>query len=100
MEIRFATRGLRDLYTSGKGMNRYPSEVLDAFFDLVVLIANAPDERDLRRLRGARLERLTGKPGCYSMRLNRQWRLELRFDSPGAQDKVVVILSISKHYGD
>lgn len=99
MEFRFATRDLEALYNDEKGAERYPPEVVSAFFRRVELIHNAADERDLRSLKGARFEKLIDADR-YSMRLNRQWRLELTFDPPQGPDKAVVIIQISKHYGD
>jgi proteic killer suppression protein len=99
MEVRFATSDIEQLYTEGKGTERYPSEVVSAFFRRVELIQNATDERDLRALKGVRFEKLRGSDR-YSMRLNRQWRLEFAFERPHGTDKAAVIIEISKHYGD
>ncbi len=99
MEIRFATKELEDLYVSEKGANRYPTEVVDAFFDLVTLISEAPDERDLRALKGAHFEKLPGR-NTFSMRLNRKWRLEIVFEASKSREKTVVLIRISNHYGD
>ena len=99
MEIRFATSDIEELYTEEKGAERYPPEVVSAFFRRVDLIRNAIDERDLRALKGVRFEKLRGSDR-YSMRLNRQWRQELVFDPPQGTDKAAVIIQISKHYGD
>ncbi len=100
MDLRFGTKDLEALYTEEKGAERYPPEVIVAFFELTASIASATDERDLRMLRGARLEKLKGKSGYYAMRLNKQWRLMLTFDPPKGVRKAVVVLEISKHYGD
>lgn len=99
MEIRFADNNLEALYTEEKGAERYPSEVVDAFFRRIELICNAKDERDLRALKSAHMEKLSGE-SRYSMRLNKQWRLEFQFDPPRGDNKAVVVIRISKHYGD
>ena len=99
MEIRFATKDLEALYTTEQGAARYPVAVVEAFFDLVTLIAEAPDERDLRALKGVHFEKLPSKD-VFSMRLNKQWRLELVFEPPKGSDKTAVIIRISNNYGD
>lgn len=100
MEIRFATKALEALYTEEKGAELYPAEVSQAYFDLLALIESAKDERELRALQGARFEKLKSERSRYSMRLTRQWRLEFEFDPPKGINKSVVIVRISKHYGD
>ena len=99
MELRFADKSPEALYTEEMAADRYPSEVVDAFFRRMVLICSARDERDLRALKSARVEKLKGSDR-YSIRLSRQWRLEFTFDPPQGPDKAVVVLAISKHYGD
>ncbi len=100
MDFRFATTDLEDLYESEKGAERYPPEVVDAFFVKMAVISSAKDERDLRALRSLHFEKMRGHADRYSMRLNQQWRLILRFEPPRGSDKVVVVVEISKHYGD
>lgn len=99
MEIKFATKDLEALYTDEEGAERYPSEVVSAFFRRVDLIRGAVDERDLRAMKSAHFEKLEGTER-YSMRLNRQWRLELSFEPPKGNNKAAVIIQISNHYGD
>ena len=63
------------------------------------MIENARDERDLRNVKSTHFEKLKGT-SKYSMRLNRQWRLEFTFEPPQGEDKLMVVIEISKHYGD
>jgi toxin HigB-1 len=100
MEIRFATKDLEALYTEESGAESYPPEVVDAFFRRMQFICSANDERDVRALKSAHFEKLKGETDRFSVRLNKQWRLILTFDPPRGPHKVVVILEISKHYGD
>lgn len=100
MEFRFATKDLETLYTEEKGADRYPPEVVAAFFRRMFAIANAHDERDLRSPASVHFEKLKGFDDRYSMRLNKQWRLELMFQYPQGAQKIIVVLKISKHYGD
>ena len=100
MEIRFATTDLEELCESEKGAESYPPEVVEAFFDRISVIDDAVDERDLRALKSLHFEKLKGHSNRYSMRLNRQWRLILSFEPPKGPEKAVVVIEISKHYGD
>jgi proteic killer suppression protein len=55
------------------------------------LIEAATDQRDLRALKGARFEALQGnRQGEYSIRLNDQWRLVLRFEESDSVTIVVI----------
>ena len=99
MIFRFEDRKLAALYEREEGGKKYPAEVVEAFFRRMASIKEAKDERDLRALKGARLEKLKGEEDRYSMRLNVKWRLILRFERD-AGGGVVVVLEISDHYGD
>ena len=99
MNFRFEDRKLEALYRAEEGAKKYPSDVVEAFFRRMASIRAAKDERDLRALKGARLEKLKGERDRYSMRLNVKWRLIIGFerDAGGA---IVVVIEISDHYGD
>lgn len=76
MRYRFRSRRLEALYTEEKGAHRYDPSIIDAFFDVMAVIAAAADERDLYNLKGFHFEKLAGdRQGQHSLRLNRQWRL-------------------------
>lgn len=102
MEFRFATDELRELYQEEKGARKYPSDVVDAFFSRMAVIANAVDERDMRALTMLHLEKLKSRSNGYSIRLTKKggWRLIFSFDPPSGAGKVLVVEEISKHYGD
>ncbi len=98
MDFRFATRRLEVLYTQGKGAERYPEGVVDAFLDLVRHIEAATNEQDLRTPPSLRFEQLKGRDkGKSSLRLNDQYRLIVEVSREGPR-KVVVVRKISKHY--
>ncbi|NBD36709.1 MAG: plasmid maintenance system killer [Chloroflexi bacterium] len=76
MRFAFADSKLKKLYTEEKGAHKYPAGVVDAFFDVIAIIANAPDERDLYKLKSLHYEKLRGRRSHQrSLRLNRQFRL-------------------------
>lgn len=99
MNFRFEDRELQALYETEEGARKYPPEVVEAFFRRMASIKAAKDERDLRALKGARLEKLKGEKDRHSMRLNKKWRLILRFERD-AGGGIVVVLEISDHYDD
>ena len=98
MEIRFKKKEFEALYTEDKGSEHYPSEVVAAFFRRMQLISSAKDERDIRDIKSTHFEKL--EEDKFSVRLNKNWRLEFTFDPLQGLNKVVVILKISNHYGD
>jgi toxin HigB-1 len=96
----FKSHKLEALYTSEKGAEAYPEAVIVAFFEIMVIIENAPDERTLYELKSLHFEKLSGKRGKMgerSLRLNQQWRLiiTLEKDETG---KFIVILDIEDYH--
>jgi proteic killer suppression protein len=73
-------------------------EVVRAFRKRLQLIRAAPDERDFYALKSLHFEKLKGaREGQYSIRLNAQWRLILRF-TKREEKKVVVIVAITDYH--
>ena len=102
MRFRFHSTRLQRLYESETDARRYPSEVVDGFFEAMSVIKAATDERDLYALKGFHFEKLKGqrgKAGERSLRLNKQWRLIIRVEQDG-QGKLILILDIEKHYNE
>ena len=100
MRFRFRSSKLECLYQTEEGARRYPPEVMDAFFETMSVIRAAIDERDLYALKGFHFEKLEGqhgKAGDRSLRLNKQWRLTLRFERD-TEGKYILIIDIEKHY--
>lgn len=98
MRIKFKRQKLEQLYYDGKIDRRYPSEVVDSFFDAIDSIIAAVDERDLYALKGFHFEKLHGKrKEQYSMRLNNQFRLILckEYDTQG---RYLLIISIENYH--
>ncbi len=75
MRFYFQNDELADLFETGSSSYFQPA-VVSAFFRVMALIAQARDERDIRAIKGRRMERLQGdRQGQYSIRLNNQYRL-------------------------
>lgn len=94
VNIVISDRDLLRLYTEDDGPKRkgLPPVVVDRFFEVMADIAAAEDERDLRRVKSRRLEKVPSEcERCFSMRLNDQFRLIFRFVIIDGQRGVEVI---------
>ena len=94
MIFHFKHAGLQRLYTDEEGADKYPSEVVRAFFDVMAIIASAKDIRDLYALKGLHFEKLRGKKasrGERSLRLNRQYRLIITIEKDKEGNFLLII---------
>lgn len=79
MDFEFADGKLEKLYTDEKGARGLPPQVVDAFFEVMAVIASAPDERDLREQKHLHYEKLKGRHKHQSsLALHRGFRLVVR----------------------
>lgn len=98
MEVEFEDDDLDRLELDQRFDAGFPRGVVKAFRKRMQLIRAAPDERDFYGLRGLRFKQLKGKrKGEFSMRLNDQYRLTMRFRGKG-RDKVVVMRAIEDYH--
>lgn len=100
MRFCFKTRRLAALYDSEVGASAYPEAVVDAFFEVMAVIAAAMDERDLYALKSLHFEKLKRQadpPGQRSLRLNDQYRLILTIEQDG-DGRYCYLIEINKHY--
>lgn len=100
MRFIFASKKLQALYTDETGAARYPTEVVDAFFDKMAVIQAANDENDLRALKSLHFEKLKGERGNYgerSIRLNKQYRLTFTIETD-KQGKFLRLLDIEDYH--
>jgi proteic killer suppression protein len=79
LRFKFKKKKIADLYTEEKNAHKYPN-VIDDFFDAMSAISAAQVERDLYALKGFCFEKLKGRSGERSLRLNKQWRLILTIE--------------------
>jgi toxin HigB-1 len=94
----FRKKKLQALFTDEKGSEKYPAEVVTAFFDVMASLAAAVDERDIRKLKSLHYEKLSGgRKGQHSVRLNKQWRLVIEVEEDKA-GKLLAILSIEDYH--
>ncbi|WP_425338159.1 type II toxin-antitoxin system RelE/ParE family toxin [Corynebacterium coyleae] len=99
MRIRFEDKILKRLAEDSSFQpKRWSSELVRAYRRKIQVLANASDERDLRALKSLRLEQLRGnRVGTSSIRLNKQFRLVIRFETDEDRRIVVVIEMVDYH---
>ncbi|MEA5502893.1 type II toxin-antitoxin system RelE/ParE family toxin [Halotia wernerae UHCC 0503] len=96
MRFQFKKKKLEALYTEEKDAHKYPG-VVDDFFEVMAIIYAAVDERDLYAQKGLRFEKLKGKRGQCSLRLNEQWRLIVTVDEDD-QGNYLTIIDIEDYH--
>ncbi len=98
MRFSFKNKKLKALYTEEKGAHKYSPGVVDAFWEVMSVISAAVDERDLRKLKGLRYEKLRGdRKGQHSIRLNDQFRLIVERGEDD-QGKYLLIIGIEDYH--
>lgn len=98
MRFRFTDKKLQALYTDETGADHYEAAVVNGFFRVMAIIANAPDLRDFYRFKSLHFEKLSGdRVGQHSFRLNKQWRLIVRLERDSGGHEVVIIEIVDYH---
>src|SRR5580658_3151594 len=98
MDIEYDDESLELLASDPLYDARVGRDVVKAFRKRIQVIRAAPDERDFRALKSLHFEKLQGqREGQYSMRLNDQWRLILKFVTRG-RGKTVVVIAIDDYH--
>lgn len=98
MRFIFKDKKLEALYTHQKGKNKYPPEVVKAFFIVMSIIGKARHERQLLALRSLKYKPLKGKRSHqHSMRLNKQWRLIIEREKD-KEGRFLWIISIEDYH--
>lgn len=101
MEVIIDNKDLEKLFLTGKSSKlRLPPQVAEKFFMTIQKIEAAESIHDLAADRGLHFEKLQGFENRYSMRLNRQYRLEMTI---AWQNETLTVgefylLTISNHY--
>ena len=98
MEVEFADKRLRVLYTDPRATEGYSDAVVKRFRFVMGLIVSARDERDFYFLPGLRFEKLKGnRSHQHSFRLNDQWRLIIELRGKGPR-KIVGVIEIADYH--
>jgi len=102
MLIKFNSVYLENLYAGKpvKGKAVYSKEVVLQFKKAVLRIEQAENSNQLKQFRSLNFEALKGnKKGLYSVRVNKQYRLEFRLENDNITlVEIVLIEDLSKHY--
>jgi proteic killer suppression protein len=94
----FKNKDLLLLYTEEKNAHRYPSGVVEAFFDVMAIIENATSEADIRAFKSLHFEKLRGnRAGQISLRLNKQYRFIIQIEKD-EQGKLLWIIEINDYH--
>ena len=92
MEVRFVDGRLDQLEIDPKFNAGFAQNIVSAFRRRMQQIRSAPDERVFYQLKSLQFEKLKGKRSHqHSMRLNKQWRLIMKFEGRGASKRAVII---------
>ena len=99
MRIRFEDDKLRRMAVDASyAPKKWGPETVKAYRKKIQILAQAVDERDLRALRSLRLEQLQGdRAGTSSIRLNKQFRLIIKFETDSDGRVVIVIEMVDYH---
>jgi proteic killer suppression protein len=72
IEIEFRDKALALIETDRAAETRLPISVINSLRDKLVIIRAAPDERTLRNWKSLHYEKLEGRSGQRSIRINKQ----------------------------
>ncbi len=79
-------------------LKRWGADILKAYRKKIQMLRSAVDERDLYAMRSLRLEQLSGdRAGTSSIRLNKQFRLIIKFRTDDDGRVVIVIEMVDYH---
>jgi proteic killer suppression protein len=98
MDVRFSRDDLERLELEPGFDGGNSPGVVKAYRKRLQLIRSASDERAFYQLKSLHFEKLKGsRAGDYSMKLNDQWRLILRFEE-GDGGKTVLVIGIEDYH--
>ena len=97
MDVLFTDKDLETLEVDARATGGFSQAIVKAFRRRMQMIRAAPDERDFYALKSLHFEKLHANPEQYSMRLNDQFRLLIRFEIR-PHEKTVVIVGIRDYH--
>ena len=97
MRLTFDNPELEILFHDSNARTRYSKAIVKAFRQLIARVIDATNENHLRDLKGLHFEKLKGRKGEYSMRLNKQFRLIVTIESASGGN-VLHILDIEDYH--
>jgi proteic killer suppression protein len=103
LKVDFRNKRLIELYTDGTSKKyKISKQVLEKFFIGIRALEAAETIYDLWKTSSLKFERLEGFENRYSIRLTREWRLEMEIDWEDEEKTrgEIFLVELSKHYGD
>lgn len=99
MQLRFEDGRLERLaYVLDYTPKGWRPDLIRSYRRTINLLHSAHDERDIRNIKGLRLEKLSGKrKGHSSVRINDQTRLVIRFEGKDPTRLIVIIEAVDYH---
>ncbi len=98
MDVIFDNDSLRKLEEDAAYDAGFDRSIVRSYRMRIQFIRAADDERAFYNMKSLHYEKLKGDlNGFYSMRLNKQWRLILKYKE-GDSGKLVVVVSISDYH--
>ena len=98
MRFEFKNKDLLLLYKEEKNSHHYPSGVVDAFFEVMVIISSAQNENDIRAFKSLHFEKLRGnREGQFSLKLNKQFRLIIQIEKDKTGKLLWIIEIVDYH---
>lgn len=99
LHFSFRTKKLERLYAEGQNREHYPDRVVEAFFDVMLLIESAADESEFHRFPSLHFEKLGGpRKGQHSIALADGFRLVFTIEKD-KEGKYIYILQIVNYHG-
>jgi plasmid maintenance system killer protein len=103
LKVDFRNKRLIELYSEGTSKKyKISKQVLRKFFIGIRALESADTIHDLWKTPSLKFEKLEGFANRYSIRLTREWRLEMEIDWEDEEKTrgTIFLVEISKHYGD
>lgn len=103
MEFEFTNKNLEALYTTGKHRKyKLQQDTLKKFVMRIQQIEAANTIHDFWKTPSLNFEKLKGYTNRYSMRVDRNYRLEMEIDWHDQSQTIgkISIIELSKHYGE
>ncbi|MEP1152198.1 MAG: type II toxin-antitoxin system RelE/ParE family toxin [Balneola sp.] len=102
MDVNCSNTKLQNIYETGKPSKKYrlSQDIIDKFIMRVDALIAAETIHDLWKHPALNFEKLKGSDEVYSLRLNKQYRLEVSIEWTNNEKTIGVIdvLEISNHY--
>jgi toxin HigB-1 len=97
VKIEFDNDELSEIYEGNRIPKGYQPAIIKAFIKTVRVLQGLNRIEDLYKFNSLNFEALTNRKGCYSVRVNDQYRLEFKYSIDGTIT-IITITKLSNHY--